>query len=165
MKMKPLLDRRRQGCLARIARDSRGMSSIEFALVGPAVIFLTLGTVELALDMIVDASVQIAAQAASRVGLTTVNPASGTRDDQAKRIVMAIVGRWQNIGGTVSISTLNYGTYSNVGTSNYQANMGNLGDVVSYNIAVTIPGFSGIPKLFGVKSMTFQRNYLVQNEK
>jgi len=30
---------------------------------------------------------------------------------------------------------------------------------------VTIPGFSGIPQLFGVNTLTFQRNYIVQNEK
>jgi hypothetical protein len=28
-----------------------------------------------------------------------------------------------------------------------------------------VPGFSGIPQLFGVKTLTFQRNYIVQNEK
>jgi Flp pilus assembly protein TadG len=149
----------------RFARDDRGVSAIEFALVAPVVIILILGTVEMALDMIVDATVQLAAQQASRVGMTTVNPASGTRDAQARSIVMAYLGRWKNIGGTVTISTYNYGTFGNVGTSNYSSNMGAFGDVVSYNIAVTIPGFSGIPKLFGIKTMTFSRNYLVQNEK
>jgi hypothetical protein len=43
--------------------------------------------------------------------------------------------------------------------------MGNFGDVVLYQITLTMPTFSGIPKLFGIESMTFQRNYLVQNEK
>jgi hypothetical protein len=119
----------------------------------------------MALDMIVDASVQIAAQQASRIGLTTANPASGTRADQAQTVVNNILGRWRNIGGSVSITTLNYGSYNNVGGTNFQSNMGNFGDVVAYNIAVTIPGFSGIPQLLGVKSMTFQRNYIVQNEK
>jgi Flp pilus assembly protein TadG len=149
----------------RFARDDRGVSAIEFALVAPVVIILILGTIEMALDMFVDASVQLAAQQASRVGMTTVNPASGTRDSQARSIVMAYLSRWQNIGGTVTISTYNYGTFGNVGTNSYQSNMGAFGDVVSYNIAVTIPGFSGIPKLFGIKTMTFSRNYLVQNEK
>jgi hypothetical protein len=109
--------------------------------------------------------VQLAAQQASRVGLTTTTPSSGTRDSQARAIINAYLAPWTRIGGTVTISTLNYGSYGNVGTSSYQSNMGNFGDVVSYNISVTIPGFSGIQKLFGISSLTFSRNYLVQNEK
>jgi Flp pilus assembly protein TadG len=152
------------GC-ARFLRDSRGVSAIEFALVAPVVFILVLGTVEVALDMVVDASVQFAAQKASRAGLTTTNPASGTRADAAQAIVMGVLGGWTNIGGTVAIQTLNYGTYGNVGSSSYQSNPGGLGDIVSYQISVTIPGFSGIPQLVGLKTLTFQRNYIVQNEK
>jgi hypothetical protein len=37
--------------------------------------------------------------------------------------------------------------------------------IVSYNITVTMPGFSGIPQLVGIPLLTFQRNYIVQNEK
>ncbi len=149
----------------RLARDERSVSAIEFAIVGPVVILLMLGTVEIALDMFVDASVQLAAQQASRVGLTTVAPSSGTRDDQARAIVRAYLSRWEKIGGTVTISTYNYGTYGNVSSGTYQSGMDNFGDVVSYNVAVTISGFSGIPKWFGIKLLTFSRNYLVQNEK
>jgi len=163
--MTGMLARRLPRFVARLVRENRGATAIEFALVAPVVFILMLGTVELALDMIVDGSVQIAAQAASRAGLTTTDPSTGTRADAAKRTVMNILGGWQNIGGNVNITTLNYGTYGNVGGSTYQANMGGFGDVVSYNITVTVPGFSGIPQLFGVKTLTFQRNYIVQNEK
>ncbi|WP_431311366.1 TadE/TadG family type IV pilus assembly protein [Paraburkholderia aromaticivorans] len=157
---------RRRGVVGPLSDDG-GVSAIEFALLSPVVFFLIMGTLELALDMIVDASVQIAAESASRVGLTTTNPATGTRSDQAQSIVMNTLGGWQKIGGTVTINTLNYGTYNNVGTSGYQANMGGFGDVVSYQITVTLPtGFTGLPKYFGVPlPLTFQRNYLVQNEK
>jgi Flp pilus assembly protein TadG len=151
--------------LRRFARDERGVSAIEFALVGPVVFILILGTVEVALDMIVDASVQYAAQQASRAGLTTVVPSSGTRDAEAQNIVYKILGPWKNMGGTVDITTRSYSTYNDISAGNYQDTMGGFGDVVLYNISVTIPSFSGIPKLFGVNSMTFQRSYLVQNEK
>jgi Flp pilus assembly protein TadG len=40
----------------RFTRDERGASAIEFAIVAPLVFILILGTVEVALDMIVDAS-------------------------------------------------------------------------------------------------------------
>jgi Flp pilus assembly protein TadG len=151
--------------VTRLLRDSRGISAIEFAIAGPAALILVLGTVEIALDMFVDASVQLAAQEASRTGLTTSDPSTGTRAQQAQNIVMAYLGRWQSIGATVTIATLDYGTYSNASSGTYASGLGGLGDVVSYNITVTMPGFSGIPRLFGVNTLTFQRNYLVQNEK
>jgi hypothetical protein len=47
--------------------------------------------------MMIDATVQIAAQAASRVGLTTTNPASGTRAAQAQQIVTSIMSGWTNM--------------------------------------------------------------------
>jgi Flp pilus assembly protein TadG len=152
---------------ARFALDDRGASTIEFVVLTPIVFVLILATVELALDMMVDASVQIAAQAASRVGLTTSAPSSGSRSDQAQQIVNTILGGWTNISGTtLSITMLTYGTYSNIGTTNVTTGMGGYGDVVSYNIAVTMQkGFTGLPKLFGIQQMVFQRNYIVQNEK
>lgn len=151
----------------RALRDERGTSAIEFAILSPFVFFLVLGTVELAMDMIVDASVQIAAENASRTGLTTTAPATGTRATQAQATVMSILGRWQNVGATVTITELDYGTYDNVGTSSYQTGLGDLGDVVSYQITVSMPtGFTGLPKYFGVSMpLVFQRNFLVQNEK
>ncbi len=146
-------------------RRDNGTSALEFAIIAPLVFIILLGTLELGLDMIVDASVQLAAQAASRAGLTTTAPASGTRADQANAIVMSYLGGWTNIGATVNITELNYGTYVNVNTANSSPGLGGLGDVVSYNISVTMKGFSGIPQLLGIDQLTFQRNYLVQNEK
>jgi Flp pilus assembly protein TadG len=156
---------RRPGLMRRLLRDESGISAIEFAIIGPLSFILVLMTMELALDMCVDATVQIAAQQASRTGLTTTNPSSGTRADQAKAIVNTILGGWTNIGGVITISTLTYGTYSNYGTTNYSSSLGSLGDVVSYNITLTMPPFTGMPKLVGINQLVFQRNYIVQNEK
>lgn len=143
----------------RLFANNRGTATIEFAIVGPLMLILVLATVELAIYMVADASVQIAAQAASRTGLTTTAPSSGTRATQASATIMNILGGWQNIGGTVTIATLDYGTYGNAASGTSQSGMGALGDVVSYNITLTLPG------IFGVQTLTFQRNFLVQNEK
>ena len=146
-------------------RDARGTSAIEFALLSPLVFMLLLATIEIALDMVVDASVQMAAQAASRAGLTTTAPDVGTRAEQAQQIVQNYLSPWERIGAVVTVTTLDYGTYANVGTSNYQTNPGGYGDVVSYNIQLTMPGFSNLPQWAGLPALVFQRNYLVQNEK
>jgi Flp pilus assembly protein TadG len=151
---------------ATLYRDSRGVSAIEFAIAAPFVFILVLGTVELAVDMMIDATVQIAAQAASRAGLTTTPPASGSRDDQAKSIAMNILGGWSKLPNTtVTITESDYGSYGNIGSSSFTPGSGALGDVVSYNITLTTPGISGIPQLVGFPTLTFQRNYIVQNEK
>jgi Flp pilus assembly protein TadG len=150
---------------ARFLRDDSGVAAIEMAFLMMFAIFIVIGTIELAFDMIVDATVQIAAQQASRVGLTTSNPTTGTRDSRARASINKVLQPWTKIGGTVQIDMVNYGTYNNVGTKNSQANMGNFGDVVSYNITLTMPGLTGIQKLLGQGDLTFQRNYIVQNEK
>jgi Flp pilus assembly protein TadG len=145
-------------------RDASGSTSLEFVFVFPFALYMVLGTIELALDMVVDASVEIAAQAASRVGLTTTVPVNESRAQQASAIVNTILGGWENLGGKVTIAELDYGTYGNVNTSSYSSSPGALGEIVSYNITLTMHGFTGIPALFGVPTLTFQRNYLVQNE-
>lgn len=151
--------------VSRLLRDSRGVSAIEFAIVAPIVLILILGTVEIAFGMFIDTSVQMAAQAASRIGLTTTNPSTGSRAQQIQDTVMAYLGRWQNIGASVTIATLDYGTYANISSGTYSSGAGGLGDVVSYNITVSMPGLLGIPQIFGFKTLTFQRNFIVQNEK
>jgi len=161
--MKIQFSRGRQNRILGLHRDDCGSAAIEFAIFAPIMVILILGTVEIGLDMIVDASVQLAAQQASRSGLIVVAPvAPATRASQAQAIAMNILQGWTNIGAQVSITELDFGSYGN--GANAQAGIGNLGDVVSYNISVTMPGFSGIPQLFGIPTLTFQRNYLVQNE-
>ena len=145
--------------------DVDGVSAIEFAIAAPFVLVIVLGTCELAMDMLMDASVQMAAQAASRYGLTTTAPSNGTRQQQAQAIVNSYLQHWTRLPNTtVSITATNYGTYGNVGTGNSTSGMGALGDVVAYSVTLTTPGVTGIPQLFGIGQLTFQRNYLVQNE-
>jgi Flp pilus assembly protein TadG len=158
--------RRSVRLLATLARDRRGVSAIEFAIAAPFVFIFILATVELAVYMMMDASVQIAAQAASRSGLTTTNPATGTRASQAQAIAMKMLSAWTGLPNTtVTITELDYGSYGDVGTGSYTPGPGQLGDVVSYNITLATQGVTGIPKFVGIPLLTFQRNFIVQNEK
>jgi Flp pilus assembly protein TadG len=154
------------GFVRRFVSDTRGVSAIEFAVCAPVLLILILGTIELALDMVVDASVQAAAQQASRVGLTTSAPGNGvSRTEQAKRIVNSILAPWASLG-TVSISEKAYANYNAITSNVYSDNsMGGFGDVVSYTVTVTMPSFTGLSKMFGYDQLTFQRNFIVQNEK
>jgi Flp pilus assembly protein TadG len=150
--------------MACFLRADHGVSTIEFALLAPVMFVILLGSIELGLDMMVDATVQYAAQEASRAGITTTAPADGnTRGQEAQMIAMQYLQAWANIGAVVAINEVDYGTY---GSSTTTSGPGGLGDVVSYNVSVTLNnGFTGIPTLLNVTPLVFQRNYLVQNEK
>lgn len=153
-------------CLRGLPRDEGGASAVEFALASLPVFFLLFATIEFALDMTVDVTVQIAAQAASRAGLTMSAPTTGTRATQAQQIAMQYLGVWQNLGATVTVTELDYSTFSNVGSSTYTAasGPGNCGDVEQYTIQVTMPAFTGVASWFGMPTLNFQRNFIVQNE-
>lgn len=150
-----------------LVRDDDGVSAIEFAIASPIVFILMIGTVELASDMMIDATMQMAAQAASRIGLINVAPADGTsRENAAKAAAMKVLGNWATMKNTtVVISETDYGTYAaaEAGASS-PSNAGGFGDVVAYNITLTTKGISGVPGLFGVDQLVFTRNFYVQNE-
>ncbi|WP_050454301.1 TadE/TadG family type IV pilus assembly protein [Candidatus Burkholderia verschuerenii] len=154
-----------RGCTwPRFGRAEGGVSTLEFALFAPAVFILVLGIIEVGLDLTVDASVQYAAQQASRAGITTVAPATGeTRERAASQTVTNILRPWTNIGGRLTIAVVDYGTF---GSSTTSSSSGGLGDVVSYNITLTMPhGFTGFLGFFGATPLVYRRYYLVQNEK
>ncbi|MBN3726367.1 pilus assembly protein [Burkholderia sp. Ac-20379] len=149
--------------MRRFGRHDGGVSALEFALFAPAMFILLLGIIELGLNLMVDASVQYAAQQASRAGITTVAPSTGTRDQAAAQIVNTILKPWVNMGGTVTVTLVDYGTFGNATPA---SGSGGLGDVVSYNISLSMPkGFTGLLGFFGVTPIVYSRYYLVQNEK
>jgi Flp pilus assembly protein TadG len=86
-----------------------GVSTIEFAIVFPFMIIIAFMGFELAFDIIVDASVQIAAESASRVGVVVGTPPNGlTREQQATQIVHGILDGWTSVGGVVTVNILDY---------------------------------------------------------
>lgn len=149
--------------LSALWRDERGGSAIEFALCFIPVVLLILAAIEFGLDMVVDATVQIAAQAASRAGMVTMTaPTSGTTtvQTQAQQIVMQYLGVWQNAGATVTVTRTNYSAYG--GTAFTGSNY--CGNVESYVIQVSnLPTFTGIGAFFGMTQLNFQRSFIVQN--
>ncbi len=150
--------------LSRLGRADDGVTPIEFAIYAPALFILVLGVLEFGLDMMVDASVQYAAQQASRAGITTSAPTTGTREQAATQTVQTILKPWTNMGATLTTTIYDYGTFGN--TSPTAGSAGGLGDVVAYSIRLSFPkGFTGMLAVFGLTPLVFTRNYLVQNEK
>jgi Flp pilus assembly protein TadG len=146
--------------------DNRGVTAIEFAICAPIVFIFVIATVELSADMMLDSMLQAVTQSAARAGLTNVTPASGTRADYAKSIITKGLSGWLSLPNTtLSITETSYSSYGAMSTSSGTAGLGGWGDAVAYQVTVTTPGLTGLPKFFGFSPMTFSRNFIVQNEK
>lgn len=168
--------------------DRRGMAAIEFALVFPVLLMMTVGIIEFALMMLLDASLEIAIREASRAGsLAVAMPDAVAREARVKTIIDSLVSRWVpgTNGTTVKINV--YQNMENIGRPTWvdgnndhtcQPSEGTCppqgvqvfpgagvsGDLVLYEVTVTRPGFTGILKLAGITQLTFRRRAIVVNE-
>jgi hypothetical protein len=180
--------------LGRCSRGERGVSSIEIAITLPVIIFITLSCVEVGLDLWVDATVETAVQRASRLGITTVQPTGQTLDQAVLASINDTLSPWAPRAPVVTVTVKSYPSYAAVGQGEPYTDVNNVGhyvpgdpyvdvnkngvydsdlgvagtggygDIVSYNIVVTMHDFTGIPTLVGIPNLTFNRTFIVQNE-
>lgn len=172
----------------RLRNDRRGMVAIEFALVFPMLLMLTVGIIEFALMMLMDASLEIAIREASRVGsLTALLPDATAREAKVKDTVNAFVSRWVPGTNTITVDLRIYDNMANIGKPTWVDGNGNnicdpgegtcppqgvkvvpgagsAGALVLYQVTVIRPGFTGILKLAGIGDLTFRRCAIVVNE-
>lgn len=164
------------------------MVAIEFAMVFPVLLLMSIGIIELGLMMLLDASLEIAVREASRQGsMTTIVSNGAQREALVRATVNTLVSRW--VPGTNAI-TVDINVYTNLndigrptwidGNTNgtCEANEGTCppvgvkvvpgvglaGALVVYTITVTRPGFTGILRLAGINDLTFRRRAVVVNE-
>lgn len=173
--------------------DRRGTAALEFAIAFPMIIMLTMGTIELALMMLLDASLEIAVSEASRTGSLTQ---AGTLDKpitepervaKVRAIVESWVGRWVPGTSNIKIETFTYesprlanmptwidrnnngacdpgeGTCPPTGIQLFPG-LGQAGTLTLYSVDVTRPGFTGILNMVGISSLHFVRQTVVLNE-
>lgn len=185
----PLLHR-----FAHPLRGNRGVTAMEFAIVLPFMVILILGTIEVGLDLWVDASVESAAQRASRLGITTVIPAGQTREQAVQAIVNNVLSTWQSLGPVETTTIKSYSSYIAVGQPEPYTDLKNVGhyvlgdpytdvnkngvwdadqgtdgaggynDIVQYTITFKIKSFTGLPEMMGIDTLVFSRTFIVQNE-
>jgi len=171
-----------------------GMTTIEFAILVPFMVILILGTIELGLDMWVDASVEAAAQKASRLGITTVVPQGKTRDQAVQDIIDSTLSTWTTLTPIEKTTVKSYASYAAVGQAEPYTDVAKVGhyvagdpytdvnkngqwdsdqgtageggynDIVSYNITFTMHSFTGLPEMLKIAPLVFSRTFIVQNE-
>lgn len=163
-------------------------------MVAPFLIIIILGTIEIGLDMWIDASVEAAAQRASRLGITTVIPTGQTREQAVQAIVNNVLSTWQSLNAVETTTIKSYSSYIAVGQPEPYTDVHNVGhyvlgdpytdvnkngqwdadqgtngaggynDIVQYTITFTTQSFTGLPELLGMSKLTFGRTFIVQNE-
>lgn len=177
---------------ARWRRHRRGSVALEFALIFPMLLLLGAGTIEAALMLITDATMELAIRSASRYAITGAGGAS--RVDNITKMVEDIAGRWKGPDGKLSVEMRAYTSFENIGKpepftdlngnnawdvgEKYEdvndndkwdpdmarSDAGGSGDIVIYTVTLTRPGFTGVLGLIGVKQLTFVRQTAVENE-
>lgn len=175
-------------CLRRLLRDRRGVVAIEFAIVLPVLILLTMGTLEMGLMMMVDASLEIGIRAASRAGIITASATETQRKEKIRNTIATIMDPWITSEDTIELKTSVYDNIADIGKPTWIDGNGNgvcdegegtcdaqggvqqipgagaAGSLVLYEVTVQRPGFTGILKLMGISTLTFARQTVVLNE-
>jgi len=95
-------------------RDRRGVSAIEFAILGPLTITLLIGVIELGMVFLVSGSLENAVLASSRFGITGNAPNGITREDVIRDLIdtntFGLVHQEE-----VLIDTIVYDNFSDIG--------------------------------------------------
>lgn len=99
--------------------DRDGNITLEFALILPILLLLSVGVMEAGLMLITDASMELAIRAASRFGITGSPGTTGTNASDRNTLITnkieAVVGRWKGSDGTLTVETRAYTTFGDIG--------------------------------------------------
>lgn len=173
--------------LFRLRRDRRGSIMVEFALVFPLMVVLTLGIIELGLMMLMDASLELAMREAARAGSLTKVRTATERDTLIKDIIAQVVGGWVPGKANIVLATTVYPRLNTLGQPTWSDGNGNgrcdagegdcapdslrldpgiglAGSLVVYDVTLRRPGFTGALGLVGITELVFKRQAIVMNE-
>ncbi|MEM8569594.1 MAG: TadE family protein [Pseudomonadota bacterium] len=100
--------------MVRLGADERGAAIIEFALIMPIFLLLTIGALEIALVTFVGSSIEAAVLQASRYGITGSTSAGVTREDRVRNIIEDRTFGFVDMD-KVEIDTLIYDRFQDVG--------------------------------------------------
>lgn len=104
--------------LRRLLEDCRGSAlAVELAILFPVVMILAFGTFEVAVMLMVDATLEMAVRTASRYATasgntTNTNP---SRDTTIANIIHAGMDRWAEDPSNITISMITYPSFDNIG--------------------------------------------------
>lgn len=94
--------------------DRNGVTTVEFALIAPALIFVVMGMVELSLLMFTQSVLDGATQTASRLGKTGYEVSGSTREQTILSAVNARAGQLMNTAN-ITITKKSYAQFDQIG--------------------------------------------------
>jgi Flp pilus assembly protein TadG len=161
-------------------KNTRGVAALEYAILMPFLLIAILGAIDVAMETMMDASLDRGAAAAARIGLTVTAPTQNgvpiTEDQQIFNTVWAYVGIWLQGPGQLTITTFTYPSYQALNqaepclTPGYTGpctgtqGTGGFGSIVRYQVTIHRPTFTGLLGVLNITSYTLQRTLIVQNE-
>lgn len=100
--------------LRRLERRRDGTAALEFAFVAPALLLLTIGTMEISMIFFGNALLEGGLRESARFGLTGAMPPSGTREDHVVEVVNAHGAGIVNVTAA-DVTTLVYPNFTSIG--------------------------------------------------
>lgn len=102
---------------ARLHKDRRGTTALEFAILFPVLLLFVLGALEMGMMLMTDAALQMGMRAASRYGIITenTNGAAISRTATITNIIQSYLAPWVPSGTTITITEKVYTSYANIG--------------------------------------------------
>jgi Flp pilus assembly protein TadG len=184
--------RRRATGRGRLGADRRGAALLQFALVAPVLMLFIIGTIEIAIVLLVSGSIEASALAASRFGTTGATGAQATRLDTIKQMIadntyglvdmskvqidVEVYPSFAAIGQPEPFTDTNHNgvhdpgeAYTDVNgngkwdSDQGSAGTGNAGDIVLYKITYQTKGITGLMQPI-LGTITHTATVAVRNE-
>lgn len=153
---------------SRLARNQRGITALEYALVAPllfAVIFLA---IEVAFIMLADAHLDVAANRVARMGRIGI---TGDCQQAVNKVMTDTLSSWISSDSKVYAEAKVYtpgadNAFSDAYDANYTpvCDTGGRSSMVIYRLGFDRPGLTGFIYWLGLSRARFERVILIQNE-
>lgn len=157
----------RRSRLRRLWRDRRGIAALEFALVAPLAFAVLFVAIEIAVIMLADAHLDIAANRVARMGRLGI---SGDCDTAVRNVMAETLKGWVG-SSAIHIDAKVYtpganNAFTDLDDASYtqSCDAGERGDMVVYRLSFDRAGLTGFISLLGGDSIRYQRTVLIQNE-
>jgi hypothetical protein len=153
-------------------RSRRGTVAVEFALIGPALLALSLIVLEGAWQALTGATLDIAAREASRFGATGAAapdwlppPAPASREEAVRRVVLHFGGRVIQ-PDRLTLSLQSYASTATIGQPDAGVpGAGGAGETVVYTLDYTQPFLSPLAApVLGRADIVHRSTFIVRNE-
>ena len=146
----------------------RGVTALEFAIVGPTAIFILVFAIEMAVLLMADATLgRVAADISRRAQLEQLNRGSCESDITA--LLKSGMQGWVFKDDAFIVKEgpvykpREGGVQAPPSGAPVRCTVAGPGGAVVYTVGITSPGFSGVLKIFKINVMRFERNILIQN--